>query len=71
MFRIDVLKKYYARDKYQAKEISTPTSTDVRYANVMSLIDNVDDEANDGFREGLPCPFLKRTETWVFISMMA
>lgn len=36
VFHVDMLRKYYARDEDQVKEILTPTSTDVRHANTAS-----------------------------------
>lgn len=51
-FHTDMLKWYYARDKDQVEEILKPISSDVRNANTALMIDNIDEEANDGLPEG-------------------
>lgn len=58
-----MLKPYHSRDESQVEEIST-SSTQIRHANAVSMIDNVDTEANGGFQEGVSHPVFQQIERW-------
>lgn len=48
----------------QVEDILTTTSSDVKYANAVSMIYNTDEEANDSFPNSIRYLVLKQTESW-------
>lgn len=65
-----MLKRYCSISEDQVEENLTSTSSSVTDATIDSLIDNMyDDTTNDGFSLGVPCPLLKRFETWKDVKM--
>lgn len=65
LFHINMLKRYYSLTEDQVEEISTNTSSDVKRASTVSVIDNIDEENNDdGFSNDIPYPVLKQSESW-------
>lgn len=67
LFHVNTLKPYHSRDESKVEEISTPTSIQIRHANAVSMIDDVNEEINDGFYEGVSYSVFQQTESWTYI----
>lgn len=60
---VNMWKTYHSRDESQVEEISRQTSSKIRHANAVSMTDNIDEEVNDGFSDGIRYPVFKQTES--------
>lgn len=58
-----MLKRYFAKEEDQVKEISTSALEDVAMANPMFVINDIN-QTDDSFQEGIPFLVFKQQETW-------